>query len=69
MPINCTSSKYDDKQTRKTARCDFKKMNLNPELKIFVHINKEDLFLNGFLQQKSKVEHTMWTKMTLDCQV
>lgn len=70
MSINCASSKCDDTQTRETARrCDFKKMNLNPELKIFVHINKEDLFLNGFLQQKSKVEDTMGTKMTLDCQV
>lgn len=70
MPINCASSEYDDNQPRETARrCDIKKMNLNPELKIFVHINKEDLFLNWFLQQKSKVEHTMGTKMTLDCQV
>lgn len=38
-------------------------MNLNPELKIFVHINEKDLFLNGFLQQKAKVEHTMGTKI------
>lgn len=50
-------------------RCDFKKIHLNPELKIFVQINKEDLFLIGFLQEKSKVEHIMGTKMTIDCQV